>query len=113
MPKKPKYLIVGLDLSLHFELNLRAHQHKLVLDLVRLQVTPDLDELLLGLVDLPITDELARRVRHESRQADDENHPPRYLDAKGKTPLYGPVRRIATRHPHPVRHHGTEADPTS
>lgn len=59
MPKQPEYLLVGLDLPLHFEFDLRAHEHKLVLDLVGIKITPDLDEFLPGFVDFSIPDQLA------------------------------------------------------
>lgn len=108
--EKLEYLPVGLDLPLHLKFDLRLHENELILHIVGFQVTADLNECFAGLFDLAVADELARRVWHERRQADEENDAPGNLNAQGQTPLYGTVGCVPACHAHPVAHHGAEAD---
>lgn len=110
MPEELENFRVTLNLPLHLILNLRLHQHKLLLNLNQIHTTPDPRKLSPRLLNLPIPDQLTRRVRHKSSKAHEHNHAPGDLDSQRETPLHRAVGGIATRETDPIRHHGAEGD---
>ena len=80
------------------------------MDFVRVQITADLHELEARSLDLAVSDQLTRRVGHEGRQTNEENHAPGDLNSEWETPLDGTVASIAAREANPVRHHSSERD---
>lgn len=110
MSEKLEYLTIRLQLSLHLEIDLCTHHGKLLVHLVRLQITTDLDEFTACLVDLATSDQLPRRVGHECCETDEHDDAPGNLDAQRKPPLRCAVRCVRTGVANPVGDHGTKGD---
>lgn len=83
MPKQLENLPIRRNLPLLLILDLRQHDRKFPLHLVRPQVFADPLELAARLFDLPAPDQMARRVGHEADQPEEHDHAPRDLDAQG------------------------------
>jgi hypothetical protein len=113
MPEQSEDLLVRGDLALHLIFNLRAHQRKLLVDIMRVQITADLDEFQACLVHLALTDQLTRRVRHEGCQPNEHDHAPGYLDPQWQSPLQCSVGSVAAGESNPVGHHCAKRDPTA
>lgn len=102
-----------LDLSLHLELDLAAHEGELGVHFVAGQVTADADELAASVFDLAIADQLSRGIGHERRQTDEQYNAPGDLDAQRQAPLRRPVRCVTARKPDPVGRHGPQRNPAA
>lgn len=80
MSKELKDLPVRRNLPLHLILNLRPHKRKLLLHFMRMQIPPDPAKLAARLLDLPASNKMARRVRHERNQSEKHDDTPWDLD---------------------------------
>ena len=108
-----KDLKVRSQLPLCLVLDLPTHKRKLFMDLMFLQIPPDLDIFYACFVDFTLPDQLTRRIGHKRLQANEHDNTPGNLDTKGKSPLYWSVGGKAACKPNPVRHHGSERDTAS
>lgn len=82
MPEEFEDLSVRFDLSFHFVLDLASHESELLLSLVGLKISSDLDKFDTSLFYLAMSDKLARRMWHERREPDEKNYSPGYLDTQ-------------------------------
>lgn len=91
-------------LSMELEIDLVAHQVKLLVNgLFPLEVRAKLCKCLASSFNLPLLDQLARRLRHECQEPQNEDDTPRDLYTKRDSPLNGPIWCIAAGKADPVR----------
>jgi hypothetical protein len=110
VPEQPKDLPVGSNLPLLLVVDLRKHELKLPLHIIRMEIPPDTRELAARLLDLASADQIPRRVGHERNQSNEHDNAPGDLDTQRQPPLHGPIGRKATGEADPVRCHGSKGD---
>lgn len=109
LEKSPDFS-VRRNLPLHLILDLRLHECKLLMYLLRRQVSSDLYKLESGFLHLTISDQLSWRVRHKSQETNAENDTEWDLEPKRQAPLCWSVWCVAAGKSYPVTHHCPERD---
>ncbi|GMF80958.1 unnamed protein product [Aspergillus oryzae] len=113
MSEESEYLLVRCDLPLHLVFDLHSHDLELTMHFIWTQVPPDSFELVARLLNLPISNQVTRRVRHEGDQPEEHNDTPRNLNSKWKSPLDWPIRCKAAGVSNPIGSHSTKGNPAS